>query len=269
MRGSELLTKSEDNWITDMGAWFGGDRVIFRGKNLFTDLFDKSWMDVLLYGITGREFDQAQMRLWNSLWVLCASFPEPRIWNNRVASLTATAKSTGSLAVSATTAVSEATIYGKQADYAAFEFITRANKQIEGGETLENILSVEMKTKRIIPPGFSRPMISMDERSPPAIRLAEELGFDKGAHFKIAVSLDKLLVEKRKKLRLNIAGLAAALAADQGLSQREYYYYVIMAFSAGNLACYQDAVPKPAGTFFPLRCERVIYQGKPYRKWEI
>ena len=72
MRGSELLTKSEDNWITDMGAWFGGDRVIFRGKNLFTDLFDKSWMDVLLYGITGREFDQAQMRLWNSLWVLCA-----------------------------------------------------------------------------------------------------------------------------------------------------------------------------------------------------
>lgn len=268
MKGPKELLDCEDNWVTSMGAWFGGDRVIFRGKNLFTDLFDKSWMEVLLYGITGREFNENQMRLWNSLWVLCASFPEPRIWNNRIASITGTAKSTGSLALSATTAVSEATIYGKQADYAAFEFITRANDLVKKGETLGSILDREMKAKRVIPPGFGRPMISVDERIPPVIRLAEELGFDDGAHFKLAVELDKLLVEKRKRLRLNIAGLAAALAADQGLSQREYYYYVILAFTAGNLLCYQDTMDRTAGVFFPLRCERIAYQGKPHRKWE-
>lgn len=268
MIGPKVLLDSEDNWITEMGAWFGGDRVIFRGKNLFTDLFDKSWMEVMLYGITGREFSTEQIRLWNSLWVLCASFPEPRIWNNRVAALTGTAKSTGALAISASTAVSEATIYGKQADFAAFEFITRANQLISKGQSLDEILETEIKSKHAIPPGFGRPMISVDERIPPVIKLAEELGFDNGAHFKIAIELDKLLVEKRRRLRLNIAGLAAALAADQGLTRREYYYYVLLAFSAGNLACYIDAMDRDPGSFFPLRCERIAYKGIPHRKWE-
>lgn len=269
MKGPELLSKSEDNWVTDMGAWFGGDRVIFRGKNLFTDLFDKSWMEVWLFGITGREFTDKQIELWNRLWVLCSSFPEPRIWNNRVAALTASARATAAQAMAASISVSEATIFGRQADFAAFEFITHANKLVLKGESLEDVLTTELKTKRKIPSGFGRPMISVDERIPPVIRLAEELGFDKGAHFKLAVNLDKYLIENRKKLRLNIGGLAAALSADQGLSLREYYHFVLLTFAAGNIACYQDALGKPSGSFFPMSCGRISFQGKPHRKWEI
>lgn len=268
MSGPKKLLEQEDNWVTSMGAWFGGDKVVFRGKNLFTELHDKSWMEIWLYAITGREFDSKEIELWNRSWVLCSSFPEPRIWNNRVAALAGSAKATAAQAIAAATAVSEAKNYGRQADLAAFDFITRVGQRVKSGIDIQSIFDSEFANNRAIPAGFGRPLIRIDERVPPVMRLAQELGFDAGMHYRMMIALDTLLAASRRRVRLNIAGLAATFAADQGFTARQYYHSVLLIFSAGNIACYQDAVEKTAGTFFPLRCDRIAYKGVGPRKWE-
>ena len=128
MRGPQTLLDAENNWETDLGAWFPGERVVFRGKDLFQELGNSSWMGLLLFGITGREFNEKQIRLFEGIWTICSSYPDPRIWNNRVAALTGTVRSTSTLAVSAGNAVSEALIYGRRPVTYSIDFMFRAKK---------------------------------------------------------------------------------------------------------------------------------------------
>jgi citrate synthase len=97
--------------------------------------------------------------------------------------------------------------------------------------------------------------------------LAKELGFSEGPYVKLAFAIEKVLLQSRWRLHVNIAAIAAALAADQGLSRQEYYLIAILCFSAGMFPCYLDTMNKPEGAFFPLRCDRVTYVGKSQRIW--
>ena len=49
------LEKFEDNWRTSMGGWFPGETVILRGKDVFKELGNNSWMEYLLFASTGKE----------------------------------------------------------------------------------------------------------------------------------------------------------------------------------------------------------------------
>jgi len=264
-----LLKEREDNWVTDLGAWFMGERVVFHGKDLFTDLFEEHWISIWYQSVTGTRFEQRQLDLWSRLWALCVSYPEPRIWNNRVAALAGTAKSTGFLAIAAGTALSDSRFFGGHAQYAATEFIIRAKKHVvDEGENLENFIANEIRELRGIPPGFGRPVVNSDERIPPAKKVAEELGFMDGPHVQLALKIDALLLKNRYRVQMNIGGFTAALAADQGMTPRDFYLKSTVIYSAGLIACYQDAMNKPAGTFFPLQCNRIAYAGNSPRKWE-
>lgn len=267
--GPQVLVDREDNWITDMGAWFAGERVVFRGLDVFSELFDKSWVAIWFYAITGKFFTEKQIELFSRTWVICTSYPEPRIWNNRVAALSGSARSTAMIAVSCAIAVSEGKYYGGQANFAAVEFIKKTKKLVDQGKELSEVVLDEIKTTRQLPVGFGRPVINKDERVPHALRLAKELGFDKGRHLKLAFEIERVLKEKRYRAVLNIGGFTSALYADQGLSAEDFYRMATIIYSAGMMACYIDAVDKPAGTFFPIRCQRISYQGKSHRKWEI
>jgi len=269
MSGPQILLEKEDNWETEMGAWFAGERVVFRGLDLFTELFDKSWMETWFFAITGRWFEQKQIELFGRMWTLCTSYPEPRIWNNRVAALTGSARSTAMLGLSAAVAVSDAKYYGGQANLASVDFIKRAKQwTVDQGGNLETMVLQEIKETRQIPVGFGRPIINCDERVPPVLQLASELGFDNGPHVKLALEIEHILRDTRYRAVLNIGGLTAALSADQGLSPKEFYQAASVIYSAGIMACYMDAESKEPGTFFPLRCERVAYQGVGARKWK-
>jgi hypothetical protein len=107
----------------------------------------------------------------------------------------------------------------------------------------------------------------MDERIEPMMKHAAELGFSDGDHVGLAFAVEDILRKKRWRLHMNIAAPVAGLVADQGLSPDEYYRFMILGFSAGMIPCYSDALAKPAGAFFPLRCDRVHYRGKPRRAW--
>lgn len=266
MKGPSLLKQAEDNWQTDMGAWFNGERVVFRGKDLFNELSDFSWFQYLLFGITGRKLDSKQLRLLESIWVISSSFPEPRIWNNRVAALASSAKSTGALACSAATAVTEANIYGGHSTLSAYDFLQRANTLIKDGGNLDDFVFKELKSKRRIC-GFGRPLVNKDERISPLLDKVEELGFSNGHFLKLVFDIEKCLKSSKYRQTMNVAGLTSALITDLGLSAKEYYNYALLAFSAGIIPCHIDASNKKEGIFFPLSCQRLNYTGQDTRNW--
>ena len=267
MRGPKTLLDCEDNWETRLGAWFPGERVVLRGKDLFQELGDSSWMGLLLYAITGREFNDQQIRLFDGMWLLCSSYPDPRLWNNRVAALAGTVRSTSVLGVSAAIAVSEASIYGRRPDVRCIDFLYRTRQRLESGETLESIVRSELKKHKAIF-GYGRPIVRTDERIAPLMSLVEQLGFADGYFIKLVFEIEKVLLAGRWRMQMNIAAVAAGLAADQELSTHEYYRFSILCFSAGATACNIDASSKPQGSFFPLRCQRIRYQGNPARSWD-
>ncbi|MFO1349940.1 MAG: hypothetical protein U1F68_04355 [Gammaproteobacteria bacterium] len=268
MQGPKPLLEHEDRWVTRMGAWFSGERVVFRGKDLFHELKELRWMGLLLYGITGRMFNDQQLRLFEGIWTLCTSYPDPRIWNNRVTALAGTARSTAALAIGAATAVSEASIYGRRPDIRAIDFLLRTQQKLNQGADLGELIEAELKKYRGIL-GYGRPIVRKDERIAPLLALARETGLADGPYVKLAFAVERILLEGRWRLHMNVAILTAALAADQGLSRQEYYHYSVISFSAGLLPCYIDALNKPEGVFFPLRCDRIAYQGKADRVWTI
>ncbi len=267
MKGPSDLLSHENRWDTRMGMVFPGERAVLRGKDLFHELSDMRWMEFLLFGITGRRFDEKQVQLFEGMWLLCTSYPDPRIWNNRVAALAGTARSTAALGVSAAISISEAQIYGFKPIVGAYDFLVRTRRKILDGEDLAHVVLEEVKALRVIP-GYSRPFGDADERVKPLLDLAGRLGFAHGEYARLAISIDETFRRKRYRLRINIAALAAALAADQGLSSSEYYYYVLPCFIGGMIPCYIDAHDHKEGAFFPFSCRKISYEGPPVRPWK-
>src|SRR3569832_1250420 len=140
MKGPVELLENEGRWRTKMGAFFPGKRVVFRGKDLFTEFGHLSWMQLYLYGITGRNFTEAQGKQYEGMWVLSTSYPDPRLWNNRIGSLAGTSRTTGNLGISAAIAVSEASIYGRRPDIRAINFLLRARRLLNDGKPLNEIV---------------------------------------------------------------------------------------------------------------------------------
>jgi citrate synthase len=90
---------------------------------------------------------------------------------------------------------------------------------------------------------------------------------DQGPYLLLALEVDKLLLNGRWRMQINITGLDAALSADMGLNPREHHLFMTTCFLAGMPPCFIDAYNKPEGTFFPLRCTRIQYEGKNRRTW--
>lgn len=265
MKGPELLEKFAGRLISKMGAFIPGERAVFRGQNLHTTLKDLDWLELYLFGITGRRFTPQQMKVLHALWTY-TSYPDARLWNNRVAALAGTARSTGNLGIAAALAVSEAQIYGWGAALRASEFLIRAKARVNAGADLAALVSTELKQQRGIA-GYGRPLVSNDERISPLMTLVREQGLDGGDHLKLAFEVENILLAGRWRMRMNHASLSAALAADFGMSPEEYYFFGIPAFLAGMPPCYLEAAEKPEGLLFPLPCRMLQYEGVARRRW--
>jgi hypothetical protein len=265
VKGPQLLEEHVGRLATRMGAFFPGERVVFRGQDLFTSLKDLDWLELYLFGITGRRYTPQQMRVLHALWTH-NSYPDARLWNNRVAALAGTARSTGVLGIAAALAVSEATIYGGASQLRCSEFLTRAKKLLGQGADLEALVRAEIKEKRGIG-GYGRPIISTDERIAPIMAIVREQGLENGPHLKLAFEVERILLQGRWRWHMNSVGLTAALCADFGMSAHEYYFFGLPAFLAGMPPCYLDAAEKPEGLLFPLPCRVMLYEGVSRRQW--
>ncbi len=273
------LQQASRVWQTSMGAWFPGERVVLRGLDLFNALQDASWMELLLFTITNRRHDAGQLRLFNALWVLCTSYPDPRIWNNAVAALAATARSTATLAAAAATAVSEASIYGHQPLTAAMAMLHQASRHLAAGGSLQDYIARRRRARAggrpgsgrerqvALFPGFGRPLVQGDERIAELRRLADRLGYSAGPFLRLVMAMEEELQSQGMNLRANVGILMAALAADQGMTTREFNLYSVYCFSVGFIGCYADALQHEAGHFFPIRCDGINYMGVAPRKF--
>jgi hypothetical protein len=265
MNGAELLEQHVGKLVTGMGAFFPGERVVFRGQDLFTSLGELDWLELYLFGVTGRRYTPQQMRVLHVLWTY-TSYPDARLWNNRVAALAGTARSTGPLGIAGAMAVSEATIYGGASQLRCCEFLTRAKKLVDQGADLEALVRSEIKEKRGIG-GYGRPIVPTDERIIPTMKIVREQGLENGSHLKLAFEVERILLQGRWHWHMNVVGLTAALCADFGMSAYEYYFFGLPAFLAGMPPCYLDAADKPESLLFPLPCRMMSYEGVPRRRW--
>ncbi len=265
MNNPKLLTAHAGILRTRVGACWPGTRAVFRGLDLHQDLRDADWMELYIFGITGRRFTPQQVRLLHTIWVL-TSYPDARIWNNRVAALAGSARSTPAQGIAAALAVSEARIYGGGPGLRAIDFFLRAQKAISSGQNLRNFIETELKSNYIY--GYGRPIDSCDERLPWLAGIAEEQGLNRGTHFQMAFEVEKILFDMGKSnLRMNYAGMTASLCADMGLSPREFHIFRIPMFLAGMPPCWIEASEKPEGTLFPTPCDAITYEGVEKRPW--
>jgi hypothetical protein len=145
------------------------------------------------------------------------------------------------------------------------DFFYRTGDALNAGESIETFIEQELtERKRIY--GYGRPLASIDERIPHTLSLLRELGLDKERYLTIALDVYRYL-KKTRGLSMNIAALYSAVAADIGLTPEEYQQFMTPAFIAGMVPCYQDARDRAEGSFFPVRCENIIYSGQAARVW--
>jgi hypothetical protein len=249
---------------TRMGAVFPGVRAVFRGHDLHNELRDMDWLELFVFGITGRRFTPAQIKLIHALWTY-TSYPDARIWNNRVMALAGNARSTPPLGVAAALAVSEARIYGGAPLVHAIEFLRRAQTRVAAGEKIEDIVQQERAQRRIL--GYGRPIESVDERLPWLMKLAAELSLDGGPHVKVAFEVERVLLLHHPRLKMTYAALAAAFAADLGFTVEEFHHFQVPIFLAGMPPCFIEAAQRPEGTSFALSCAQIEYEGVARRPW--
>lgn len=262
--GPDALAAQVGVLRTRVGACWPGSRAVFRGQDLHRDLDGIGWMGLYVFGITGRRFEANELRVLEGIWTL-TSYPDTRLWNNRVAALAANARSASVLGLSAAIASTEAGVFGGGPGLQSIDFFLRAGEKRRAGEAVESIVATELTTRRIL--GFGRPINATDERLPPLMKMVEREGLDRGLHYRLAFDVEEALLRRKPFLKLNFAGLTAALAADLGFTARQYQLYNILKTLAGMPPCIVEAAEKPEGTLMPMPCANVTYEGAAPRSW--
>lgn len=270
----------EENWVTSLGAWIPGERVVMHGQNILSTMQGKSWMEMFLLSITGHTPEQKNAQFLDAMLALTGCYPDPRLWNNRVSALAANCRSTPGLAIGASITVSDAVIYGTQPACAAFAMLYRFREGIRNGEKLEILIKKERKKtqghgrpakgkNRFVArfPGYGRPTSKPDERIAPLMETAKGYNFDKGEAVALSFDVEKALQAAGYPLKMNIAALTAAFCLDQNFTQRHFHHYAINCFNIGFAACHIDAAHQTEGSFFPMRCEQISYNGSNTRQW--
>lgn len=250
---------------TGIGAAFPGSRAVLRGKDLHTELNDLDWLGLYLFGITGRRFPPEQMQLLHGIWRL-TSYPDARLWNNRIAALAGTMRSSPGLGLAAALAASEARIYGAAPCLSAYDFFTRARRDCAEGKALEDIVADTLTRQRGIG-GYGRPLASGDERIAPAMELARRCGLDQGPFVLLAFKTEGIMLSIREHWRMNYAALVAALLLELDFDRTAYHLFISPIFLAGMPPCYLDAINRAEGLTFPLPCRTMEYTGPTERRW--
>ncbi len=260
------------------GACFPGQHVIFHGQDLHkSDLMGMDWIGLHVFGITGRKHSKAQQTVLNYIWTI-TSYPDARLWNNRVAALAGSTRSTGTLALAAAIAASEAINFGHQPMIHAADFLVRSRTKLLAGGDLTEIVQQELILHKHLG-GYGRPVATMDidERIPVLRQKMLEAGIDPFnpnnetnapiSYFALALEIEKVLVQDLgKKLTINYAGIMIAPALDFGFTVREVGMFMVSCFEAGMSPCYLEALKRPAGVTFPMRCAKLNYVGKQYKQ---
>ncbi|OGQ97272.1 MAG: hypothetical protein A2521_16010 [Deltaproteobacteria bacterium RIFOXYD12_FULL_57_12] len=252
--------------FTSKGGWVIGEAVYHHGYSMMDDFIGQvSFFQVLIMSVTGR-LPERRLADWVEAIFICMSYPDARIWCNQIGSLAGTMRASCVAGVSAGILATDSYHYGPGSLIAGAQFIVDALKKKKHGMTAEDILRQYQRHPDSKPTiiGYARPVASGDERIEAMERLSVQLGFERGEHLTLAFEIDEIMRQKFNE-RMNINGYGTAFFSDQGFSVEEIYRFLAVVANSGIHACYVEAADSPAGSFFPLRCQDLEYQGKAAR----
>lgn len=250
-----------------VGGWIIGRGVINRGFDMMDDFVGKlSYMQVVIFNATGRMPERRLADFFEAVHI-CLSWPDPRIWCNNIGALGGTSRASALASTLAGTLATDARSYGIRPLLEGLEFIQNANVQHQNGVSVEEIVQKEAARHGGKPSmmGYARPIAKGDERVPALERVRVEKGFPIGEHLSLAFAINDYIAETFSE-SINVNGYVSAFWSDQGFTPDEAYRIMAVGVSSGVTACYLDTQSKPAGTFMPLQCDDIDYQGVPPRK---
>lgn len=223
------------------------------------------YFQVLVLNCTGRLPPKA-LGDWLSGLFICLSWPDPRLWCNAMGAFSATLNGRVGSGVTAGILSSDSTMFGStEIMEATSSFMLSSLKQYEKGsnaaEILRNHMTVGGKYRRKTPiPGFARPLANGDERVETMRQLARKLGFRERRCERLAVEIEKELLEIQGQ-SINIAGYVAAFMSDQGFSVAENGRLFTTVVNSGVHACYAEEIENPPLSFKPTACADITYTG--------
>ena len=249
------------------GGWKIGEDVVLHGLSLFNQLMGSaSWCQVWLLSITGRLIERRVADYCEAFW-MTMSFPDARIWCNQVSALAGTMRCTPVAGVSSGTLTSDSLQYAGWAISLSANFLVGALRQTtEPGFSMDGFFASLPKSAAGCPvmPGYSRPVALGDERVAVLHRLLTSSGIPIGEHLRLALALHHVLLSRYGE-QINAGGFMAAFLLDQDFTPAQIYAFFSIAVQAGAIACYIEAMDRPAESFLPMRCDDVDYQGAPPR----
>jgi citrate synthase len=252
------------------GGWRIGKDVVLHGHSLFNELMGgASWCQVWLLSITGRLIERRLADYCEAFW-MTMSFPDPRIWCNQVSALSGTMRCGPVAGVSSGTLTSDSLQYAGWAISLSADFLIGArSREAEPEFSIATFLESLPRNAAGCPvmPGYSRPVALGDERVAVLHRLLTAAGIPVGGHLRLALALHQALHAGYGE-QINAGGFMAAFLLDQDFTPAQIYAFFSIAVQAGAIACYIDALDRPAESFLPMRCDDVDYQGTPPRSIE-
>ena len=251
------------------GGWRIQEGVIHsHGYSMMDDLVGEvSYFQVLILNAVGKLPDR-KLADWIEAVYMCLSWPDPRIWCNQIGALGGAANTSVVSATVAGVLAADSTMYGSRPLLDGVEFIQGAlEKKRSQKLSAKEIVEQEIKKSRgkVNIVGYARPIASGDERVAAMERVTTQLGFEIGKHLQLAYEINDVLIQEHGE-SININGYVSAFLYDQGYTANEAYRIGCICVTSGVTACYVDSADRAHGSFFPLRCEDIEYQGKPARE---
>jgi hypothetical protein len=263
---TEIWDRNRGVIRSSKGGWFAGKGVFNHGYDMMRDLVGQvSYMQVILLNATGR-LPSREFANWTEAAFICLSWPDPRIWCNQIGALAGTVSTSALSATVAGILSTDSKSYGSKPISEGVKFIQAARKKQQQGYTVSEIIEMECSHPGGKPMmmGYSRPLAKGDERLEAMERTAVALGFKIGEHLSLAYEIEEYL-QKHYNESMNINGYVAAFVSDHNYTPEEAYRVGVCIAASGITACYCDTKDKPAGTFLPMQCDDIEYQGKEPR----
>jgi hypothetical protein len=244
------------------GGWSRGLGVVSHGYSLYDDLVGKaSFFQVLIMHVTGGKLPERRLAEWVEACFINLSWPDSRLWPNHIAALAGTSRALPAGGICAGTMAADAAIYGPGTALPAAHFVQEARRLELDGRTVNEIVeSTALVDGRLRAPGFLRPLVKGDERVPVMQSVADQLGFEIGAHLKLAYAIDEYLRDRFDE-GINLAGYIVSVLSDHWFTPEQIYRLFTLAVTAGVHACYAEFAEQPPLSYLPLRCDDVEYVG--------
>ncbi len=250
------------------GGWDIGGGIMTHGHSLLDEILGKcSVFQVIIMNVTGKLPERRLADFVEALFV-CMSWPDSRIWCNKIGTFCAMTRTSATTAISAGGIAGDSTLYGAGTGYAVNTFIEKAyntcvNPNTESVNTF--IRENAYRSGRLFAPGFARPFVRGDERVPEMRRYARELGFEVGPYEKLANEIESVL-NARDGEGLNLSGYIIVCLKDLGYNIKEIMGFSAACVTTGIYASYFEYIDRPPEAFLPLHVSDIEYVGELQRE---